>query len=193
MKAAALLFLSFCFLGISPVSAQDSLLTRTQNIAAGDSLAKKAAAEYDPLAPAKAAFYSAVLPGLGQAYNHSYWKIPIVYAGLGGGIYAYIYNDGKFQDYRDAYKRRLAGYSDDKYQGQLKDAGLVEAQKRFRKNKEISIFFTVIWYAVNIIDANVDAHLRQFNVSNDLSLQPNYQRNRVTGDSNYGLSLNFKF
>lgn len=149
--------------------------------------------EYKPLAPPKAAFYSAVLPGLGQAYNHSYWKIPIVYAGLGAGIYFYIDNNKKFHSYRDAYKRRLAGFQDDEYQGKLSDAGLIEAQKRFRKNKEISIFATVIIYVLNIIDANVEAHLKQFNVNDNLSVKPDYKFDEISGNSNYGLSFNFKF
>ena len=55
----------------------------------------------NPNAPAKAAFYSAVLPGLGQAYNKKYWKIPIVYLGLGIGIYYYTWNQWKYHNYRD--------------------------------------------------------------------------------------------
>lgn len=193
MKFVLLFSLGLCLFGMAQVSAQDSLLTRTRDIAADDPSVVKARAEYDPLAPARAAFYSAVLPGLGQAYNRSYWKIPIVYAGLGISIYSFIENNKKFHSYRDAYKRRLAGYNDDEYQGQFSDDGLVEAQKRFRKNKEISIFATVIIYALNIVDANVDAHLRQFNVSKDLSLKPDYNMDHITGYSNYGLTLNFNF
>lgn len=149
--------------------------------------------EYRPLDPAKAAFYSAVLPGLGQAFNHSYWKIPIVYGGIGTGVYFYLQNDRQFKNYREAYKRRLAGYEDDPYQGKISDDGLIRAQKLFRKNKEISIFVTVLIYALNVIDANVEAHLRQFNVSDNLALKPDYQFDEFTGKSNYGLSLNFKF
>ncbi|MEM9680813.1 MAG: DUF5683 domain-containing protein, partial [Bacteroidota bacterium] len=69
----------------------------------------------DPLSPSRAAFYSAVLPGLGQAYNKKYWKIPIVYAALGTGVYFYIQNNNEFNRYRDAYKRRLAGFTDDEF------------------------------------------------------------------------------
>ena len=61
----------------------------------------------DPNRPARAAFYSALVPGLGQAYNKKYWKIPIVYAGLGAGIYYYTFNQNKYHEYRDEYKRRL--------------------------------------------------------------------------------------
>ena len=60
------------------------------------------------LGPAKAAFYSAVLPGLGQVYNKKYWKVPIVYGALAGGVYYFNKNNDLYHKYRDAYKRRLA-------------------------------------------------------------------------------------
>ena len=60
------------------------------------------------LRPSKATFYSAVLPGLGQAYNKKYWKIPIVYGALATGLYFYNQNDNDYKRYRNAYKRRLA-------------------------------------------------------------------------------------
>ena len=91
--------------------------------------------EIDMLAPSKAAFYSAVLPGLGQAYNKKYWKIPIVYAALGTGVYFYKMNDKQYNRYRDAYKRRLAGYQDDEFYGdvpgqpRIADDALIRAQK----------------------------------------------------------------
>jgi hypothetical protein len=67
------------------------------------------------LAPSKAAFYSAVLPGLGQIYNKKYWKVPLVYGALGTTIYFYISNNNKYHAYRDAYKRRLEGFNDDEF------------------------------------------------------------------------------
>ena len=73
--------------------------------------------QIDILRPSKAAFYSAVLPGLGQIYNKKAWKVPIVYAAIGISGYSYDFNKKKFWSYRDAYKRRKAGYSDDQYQG----------------------------------------------------------------------------
>ncbi|MEO8934514.1 MAG: DUF5683 domain-containing protein, partial [Xanthomarina sp.] len=92
----------------------------------------------DPLDPARAAFYSAVIPGLGQAYNKKYWKIPIVYIGLGAGVYFYTHNNDQYHRYRDAYKRRLAGFQDDEFFGSVTTAGLREAQKTFSRNREIS-------------------------------------------------------
>ncbi len=148
--------------------------------------------QYKPLAPAKAAFYSAVLPGLGQAFNHRYWKIPLIYAALGTSIYFYVMNDEHYDRYRKAYKRRLAGYQDDEYQGRLSTQGLIEAQKIYKRNKEISIISTVVIYALNIIWANVTAHLNQFNVNTKLSLRPHYDFNQMTGKSNYGFTVNFK-
>ncbi|NEV93505.1 hypothetical protein G3567_04985 [Psychroflexus sp. YR1-1] len=147
---------------------------------------------YDPLAPARSAFYSAVLPGLGQAYNGSYWKIPLVYAGIGTSMYLVIFNDKQYDRYREAYKRRLAGFDDDEFQGILENDGLINAQKQFRQNKEFAILATVAFYLLNIVDANVDAHLRQFDVSRNLSLRPNFEPNYLSGNVDYGLTLNFK-
>ena len=69
----------------------------------------------DPLAPARAAFYSAIIPGLGQAKNKKYWKIPIIYAALGTGLYFYTDNNKVYKRYRNAYKSRLAGFNDDEF------------------------------------------------------------------------------
>ncbi len=149
--------------------------------------------EIDPLRPSKAAFYSAVLPGLGQIYNKRYWKAPIVWAAIGTGIYFYVSNDKEFDRYRDAYKRRLAGFEDDEFFGVVSDDGLIRAQEQFRRNKEVSLLITLGLYALNIIDANVDAHLLQFNVDENLSLSPHYQYNEMENTSDVGLTLNFKF
>ena len=154
---------------------------------------------FNPLAPSKAAFYSAVLPGLGQAYNKKYWKIPIVYAALGTGIYFYIDNDKQLNRYRDAYKSRLAGFTNDEFYSDdgttqlITTERLEDAQDFYRKNKEISLLVTIGLYALNIIDANVDAHLMQYNVDENLSLSPHYKINEMNATGNLGLTLNYKF
>jgi hypothetical protein len=153
--------------------------------------------EYDPLAPQRAAFYSAVLPGLGQAYNKKYWKIPIIYAGIGAGVYFYLQNDQDYDRFRDAYKRRLAGFTDDEFYGDNEDPiisnqRLIDAQKTAQKNKDVSIIVSLVFYLLNIIDANVDSHFRQFNVSNDLSMKPKLNFNPVNAQSNYGLSFTYR-
>lgn len=153
-----------------------------------DSLSNKRG--YNPLAPSKAAFYSAVLPGLGQVYNKKYWKVPIIYAGMATGVYFYIENNKDYNRFRDAYKRRLAGFDDDEFQGITTDR-LIDAQKSAQKNKDVSIIVAILFYLVNVVDANVDAHLKQFNVNDDLSLQPNINLNNLNARTNYGLSLKY--
>jgi len=152
---------------------------------------------YNPLAPAKAAFYSAVLPGLGQAYNKRYWKIPIVYAGIGTSIYFHLENKKDYKRFRDIYKRRLEGYKDDEYYGdgetpRISNQRLQDAQRTAQRNKDLSIAVAVGFYLLNIIDANVDAHLKQFNISEDLSLRPKFEIDPIQFHSNYFLTLNLK-
>lgn len=153
---------------------------------------------YDPLAPAQAAFYSAVIPGLGQVYNKSYWKIPIIYAGMGAGIYFYKQQDKDYNRFRDAYKRRLAGFKDDEFFGEgttalISNDRLVNAQKSAKKNRDLSVVVTVAFYLLNIVDANVDAHLRQYEVSDDLSLSPHFDVDPYSSQSKFGMSLTYKF
>lgn len=147
--------------------------------------------EYDPLAPSRAAFYSAVIPGLGQTYNEKYWKIPIIYAGIGASIYFYTTNRKDYNRFRDAYKRRLAGYTDDEFQG-IASETLIRAQRNTRRNMDVSLAVAVGFYLLNIVDANVDAHLKQYNVSEDLSMGPQVDYNPFLGKNNYGVSLTYK-
>ena len=149
------------------------------------------------LRPSKATFYSAVLPGLGQAYNKKYWKIPIVYGALATGLYFYNQNDKDYKRYRNAYKRRLAGFTDDEFYGNgaypaISNDGLIRAQSTLKRNKELSILVTVGLYILNIVDANVDAHLLQYNLDDNLSLRPNIEFNEVDNKSNFGISLNIE-
>ncbi|MDC7995541.1 DUF5683 domain-containing protein [Altibacter sp. HG106] len=151
---------------------------------------------YDPLAPSKAAFYSAVVPGLGQAYNKRYWKIPVIYAGIAAGVYFYVQNDKDYDRFRNAYKRRLAGFTDDEFFGTgsepvISNDRLIDAQKNAQKNKDVSILVAIGFYLLNIVDANVDAHLRQFNVSEDLSLQPKVEVDPIRAQTQYGLSFRY--
>jgi hypothetical protein len=160
----------------------------------------------NPLAPSKAAFYSAVLPGLGQIYNRRYWKVPIVFAAIGTGVYAYVYNDTEYDRFRSAFKRRKAGFTDDEFYDinnsgivpgspDLSDQALQDAQERFQRDRDLALLITIGLYALNIIDANVDAHLKQFNVDDDLALhiRPYLEYHPISSDPNYGLTLTVKF
>jgi hypothetical protein len=148
--------------------------------------------DIDPLTPAKAAFYSAILPGLGQAYNKKYWKIPIVYGAIGVSMYYYIDSNQKYHQYRDAYKRRLEGFTDDEF-SYLDETRLISAQKFYQRNRDLSALFVVGFYVLNIIDANVDAALIQFNVNENLSVRPDLYLNDVTSRTNVGLTFNYNF
>ena len=152
----------------------------------------------DPLAPSRAAFYSAILPGLGQAVNKKYWKIPIIYGALGTSIYFYLNNSKSYKRYRNAYKRRLAGYVDDEFYGigdipLLSNEALIRAQRTIKRNKELSLLITIGLYALNIIDANVDAHLLQYNVDQNLAVNPFIDFDTPDTSAQLGLSINFNF
>ena len=201
MQSKVLFFIFFILISNSIFSQESEEGTISDiNVVVQDTITKE---PIDPLRPSKAAFYSAILPGLGQAYNKKYWKIPIVYAALGTGIYFYIDNNNEYNRYRDAYKRRLAGFTDDEFWGELNGVplssprisndGLIRAQKTLRRNKEISLLVTIGIYALNIIDANVDAHLLQFNVDENLAVKPHYKFNEFDATSSLGVTLDFKF
>ena len=160
MNKTILIGLLFLVLKTTCVFSQAAL-----GISSGNSVNPKA---MNPLSPAKAAFYSAVLPGLGQAYNKRYWKIPLIYGAIGVSLYYFIDSNNKYEQYRDAYKRRLEGYTDDRY-SYLDNNRLILGQKFYQKNRDLSSFFIIGFYVLNIIDANVDAALLQFNINDNLS------------------------
>ena len=149
----------------------------------------------NPNAPAKAAFFSAVFPGLGQAYNKKYWKIPIVYLGLGIGIYSYTWNQEKYHNFRDEYKRRLDGTANPNHPiyGGKSDDWVIRGQKFHQRNRDLSALITAGIYILNIVDANVDAHLMQFNVNDNLSVKPDLNQNEIDYKFNYGLTFTYNF
>lgn len=149
---------------------------------------------YDALAPSKAAFYSAIIPGLGQAYTGKYWKIPIVYGALGTGVGIALWNQNQEKRVRDVFKDRLRGVVNEDLSF-LDEEALVRAQRTFRQDKELSILITIGIYALNIIDANVTAHLQQYNLNKNLSLAPKVDINQTEAfaNINYGLALKYQF
>ena len=161
-----------------------------KTLIASDSLTK---VKINPLAPAKAAFYSAILPGLGQAYNKKYWKIPVVYGAIGTGIYFYTTNNKKYNQYRDAYKKRLSGVRNADDFSFLDDNRLISGQKFYQRNRDLALLITVGLYILNIVDANVDAHLMQFNVNDNLSFKPDLQQDDLTTRQNLALTFTYNF
>ena len=146
----------------------------------------------DPLTPSKAAFYSAIIPGLGQVYIGKPWKVPIVFAAIGASLYYYDLNNKEMNKYRTAYKRRKNGFFDDEFLET--DIPITTEQlllgMDFHKNyRDISMILAAAAYMLNILDANVSAHLLQFNVNDDLSVAPNF----IFDTEMTGLSLAIKF
>jgi hypothetical protein len=150
--------------------------------------------------PGKAALRSAILPGLGQIYNRKYWKVPIVYAGLGitGGIFVYNlknYRDTRFA-YRVKYNMREFG-TDSALFVQIKDvlkplseSSLRSYRDQFRRDIDYSVLFFMIMWGLNVVDAAVDAHLKSFDVSPDLSFQFKPGKSEIAGTTGLSLVLN---
>lgn len=147
----------------------------------------------DPLAPSRAAFYSAILPGLGQVYNKSYWKVPLVYGGLGFSLYNYSFNNTEYHRYRDAYKDILAGRAVTGKLAGLDTDRLLRGQRFHQRNRDLSMLVTVGVYLLTIIDANVDAHLMQFNVNDNLSLRPALEQNELNYKYAPVLGMSYRF
>lgn len=183
-------FLFICWIAFLSGNSIVSSQTKTQKVLVAKDTVPNL--DIDPLTPSKAAFYSAILPGLGQVYNKKYWKVPLVYAGIGTSLYFYLDNNRKYNQYRDAYKRRLEGYTDDRFSF-LDNNRLIAGQKFYQRNRDLSGLVTIGFYVLNIIDANVDAALIQFNVNERLSLQPEIYPNDVTFRPNFGLTFNYTF
>ena len=122
--------------------------------------------------PRKAAILSATLPGLGQIYNKKYWKIPIIYAGLLTSVYYINDNNIEYKRYKDAYLRRLDNNPDnDDFVGEYSSGDLLILKDFYRRNREVSILCFIGTYIINVLDASVDAHLFDYDISEDISLQ----------------------
>lgn len=167
--------------------------------------------------PKKAILYSAIFPGLGQIYNRKYWKLPIVYGGFLGCVYAISWNGTQYQGYKQAYSdftdknpdtKSWTAYNPKYYGGEGEDpekwsssavtgfaSRLKTGKDYFRRNLELSYIITVGVYAICMIDAYVDAQLFEFDISEDLSFRMDpVIFERTTGNSrSFGLQCSITF
>ena len=140
----------------------------------------------------KTATWLALIPGAGQAYNHKYWKMPIVYAGFGVTTYFAITNGNDYHLYRDAYDYKM-GIKTDVSQQAIEESAkytsdnLITLRDYYRSNMELSWIITAAWYIVQIIDANVDAHFFYYDINDDLTLHVEPQWNTINFDKNLNL------
>lgn len=139
----------------------------------------------------RAGLYSAIIPGLGQAYNRQYWKVPVIYVGLAVAGYFIADNYNNYQSFRKAYIGRINNpYPTDEYVGKYTTDQLQQLQDGYSRYLNLTVLFTGIGYSLQIVEAITGAHLRNFDVSRDLSLHvspvftPQY--------AGVGLVVNFK-
>lgn len=180
----------------------------SQNRSAADSVISNAEAtavdtsNYKMHSAHKATIYSMILPGLGQAYNKKYWKIPIIYAGFGVFTYFIIFNNNEYQEWKDAYIYALENPDgdvppiNDYYEKYGYDSNILREQKDYyRRNRDLTIILTGLWYLLNVVDAAVDAHLMTWNVDEDLSirLEPELYQPVYGFKPGGGLKLSLKF
>jgi hypothetical protein len=166
-------------------------------------------AEEEVHSPRKATMYSAILPGLGQAYNKKYWKIPLIYIGFGTIGYFINWNNENYQLFRVGYQHltdgnpetqdylkieavRRINYDVDNPTdfNNLKNA-LSQRQDYYRRNRDLLIISFVGFYGLNIIDASVDAHLFDFDIGDDLTM--NWQPSMIQFDNKSFYCVNIRF
>ncbi len=132
-----------------------------------------------PHSPTKATLFSTALPGLGQVYNKKYWKVPIVYAGIGTSLYFAFSNNKSFKKFKTAYGERVDGDENtvDEFVGRLSDDGIKANMEFHQRNRDLSYIVAGLFYVLNIVDAAVDAHLFDFPKNDNLSfnLQPSIE------------------
>lgn len=187
------------------MSAKDSMMLQNVEKGAREMKSKKNWADWKP-DPKRAMWLAIVLPGAGQIYNRKYWKLPIIYGGFLGCIYAMRWNNQMYLDYSQAYldimddDPNTKSYTQFLHLGTSINASNEERYKdifksrkdRYRRWRDLSFFCMLGVYALSIIDAYVDASLSQFDISDDLSLrlQPTVINGATDSKSQGGLNLN---
>jgi hypothetical protein len=152
--------------------------------------------------PRVAAIRSAILPGLGQIYNKKYWKLPIVYGALGisSGIFFYnlkFYRQTRFA-YTVIYNMRVYHTDSSKFSSikpqlqNLSEESLRFYRNQFRRDIDYSALVFLVFWGLNVVDAAVDAHLKSFDVSPNLSLQFKAGHSEIAGTNGLSLVLHFK-
>ena len=168
-----ILVLFIAFFSANLFAQKDSTNVKIKNI---KGKIQKTQGVYNPLSPSKAAFYSAIFPGMGQIYNKKYWKAPIVWGALAVPTYYYQINNSDYKRYRRAYKLRKNGLQDeftlDDGSTSVSLETLETAQKQLRENRDMSLLTGVIIYILQIVESSVNAHLLQFNTDDNLSFKP---------------------
>jgi len=141
--------------------------------------------------PKKAALFS-LIPGGGQIYTKKYWKVPIIYSALATSIYFINENQNKYTTYKNAYLQRINGEVDD-YSELYNNSQLITIMDYYERNRDVSYIITAAIYLLNIVDASVDAHLLDFDVSDELTLSyaPSFINTPHGKNTSLSLKMNF--
>jgi hypothetical protein len=151
--------------------------------------------------PRLAAKRSAMIPGWGQIYNKKYWKLPIVYGALGVTSYIFFDNIKTYKEYRFAYNARYKAAlplpdrdSTDYFKLEnlykiIQPESIRAARNKFRQYVDYSVLFFILFWGLNVVDATVDAHLKAFDVSPNLSLSIDPGRSQMAGTNGISLVL----
>ena len=165
------IFLTVFFGKLIAQEKKDSL--HIESVKNADTTAKKIKPKFNPRL---ATFRSAVIPGWGQIYNKKYWKLPLVYGALGTTAVVFIYNVKNYRLLRVAYKYKIDTDTsndvliDPKFKN-LSAGAIRSYRNSFRQNVDYSVLFFIAFWGLNVADATVDAHLKEFDVNDNLSLQ----------------------
>ena len=152
----------------------------------------------------KATTLSTICPGAGQIYNKSYWRVPIVIGGLASTIYTIDWNNRGYQRFKTAYSLRVdydnnpdkyPNGSADEFRGNYTATFLKNLKDSYRRNRDLCILLTAGIYLLNILDAHVDAHLQDYDISDDLSMnmEPFFDVTTVGSKPAMGVNLSLKF
>ena len=152
--------------------------------------------------PRKAAIRSAIIPGLGQIYNKKYWKVPIVWGALGVTGSVFIYNLTTYRDLRLAVQVRtdMMPPTLDSSRQHLVDPiymnidmnALRSYRDEYRRNIDYTVLVFILLWGLNVVDAAVDAHLKSFDVSPDLSFKIKPGKSNLAGTTGISLVLAIK-
>ncbi len=147
----------------------------------------------------KAVIYSACLPGLGQIYNHrampkgkkkAFWKVPLIYAGLGTTSFFLIQNQLTQVSLKNEYRNRISGSTLNPTWELYDNQALITLQRQYLDNRDLSMLLFFVMYGLQVADAGVEAHFVNFDVSNDISLRI---KPKMFQQDAIGLSLQLKF
>ncbi|MGB0975401.1 MAG: DUF5683 domain-containing protein [Prolixibacteraceae bacterium] len=163
-----------------------------------------------PRSPKKASILSACVPGLGQIYNHKYWKLPLIYGGFAAMTYGYTWNNNQYKDYKQGFQILTKDFNsltaqeqaflqqlirnpnielEDPQQREYLMRQLESGMSYYKRNRDLNVVGMAALYILNIIDASIDAHFSTFDISDNLSMdiQPYANPDQI------GMGVQFKF